>query len=255
VALLVTVLDAEERAVIAAVWAFRARSERQATLRFTRLARELREVGAEASVIALAETAVVHEEAHERICLDVARAYGHTVDEPAAEGDDDAEAPAIGPRRLSMRDRVLYEMIAFCCITESLNASLMMLSYERAREPDVRAALRVILRDEVSHSRMGWMHLAAERAQGRGAFVAKALPYMLAGTVREELFARGTLGDEARETRLGDHGELSETIRLELFEHTLEDVIYPGLEALGIDTGPARAWVASMRTDSLRRAG
>jgi hypothetical protein len=155
-----------------------------------------------------------------------------------------------------MRDRVLYEMIAFCCITESLNASLMMLSYERAHDPDVRAALRVILRDEVSHSRMGWMHLAAERAQGHGAFIAKALPYMLAGTVRDELFAHAHVAqDDARASRLADHGELAASIRLEIFAHTLEDVVYPGLEALRIDTRPARAWVASMRATSLREAG
>ena len=249
-ALLVSVLQSEERALIASVWAYRARSERQATARFSRLACELRAIEAQPAVVGLAEAAIAHEEAHERICLELARSYGHA-------GDDDGalEADAIGPRRLSPRDRVLYEMIAFCCITESLNASLMMLSYERARDPDVRAALRVILRDEVSHSRMGWMHLAAERAEGRGAFIAKALPFMLAGTVRAELFLRGLPSDDARELRLGDHGELSESIRLEIFEHTLEDVIYPGLEAVHVDTRAARAWVASMRTTSLRQAG
>jgi hypothetical protein len=230
-------LSDHQRQALAGVWAFRARAERDAIVRFRRLASELDRLGAERRVVELARAAVEDEQRHASSCAELARHYG------SREAPSVGAAPPIGPRTLSAADRLLYEVVAFCCVTETLNTSLMHVAYLRARVPYAREAIREILKDEVWHSRMGWAHLHAARAQARGGFLSAALPRMLAGAVRVELFADSAEADESE--LLADHGELPATTRIEVFESAARDVLLPGLEELGIDTGPARAWIES----------
>jgi hypothetical protein len=225
------------RRVLAGVWAYRAGAERQAARRFARLTIELREVGALAECIALAERAVDDEQRHVTICTALATAYGGG-DEP--ENAD--EARPIGPARLSQRERLLYELVAFCCITETLNASLMKVAFDRARVPEVRDALRSILKDEVQHARLGWAHLAWEHGRGGTSFLGAALPSMLAGAVQAELFSPSSRPVDG--AALEAHGELSEAQRLAIFEAASEHVLVPGFEQHGIDTAPMRAWIS-----------
>jgi hypothetical protein len=224
------------RRVLAGVWAYRAAAERQAARRFARLAAELREQGALDACIALAERAVEDERRHVEICRAMADAYGG-----AAEPEVEAADP-IGPPALPPRDRLLYEIVAFCCITETLNASLMKVALDHARAGEVRDALRAILRDEVQHARLGWAHLAWARARGETRFVAAALPRMLAGAVQEELFSPSARAVDGAE--LEAHGELAEAQRLAIFSATAAHVLAPGFEQHGIDTGPMRAWIS-----------
>jgi hypothetical protein len=232
-------LEPRERAALAGVWAFRARSEREAEARFRRLTRQLAAEGAEPVVVGLARRATHDERRHARICTRMAARYGHR-----EHPDDPPSAKEIGPASLSPRDRLLFEVVAFCAITESINAALMTETWRAARVPAVRAAVHVILRDEVAHSRLGWAHLAAERARGNGAFIADALPSMLAGAATEELFTPGESGPES--ARLVAHGELPLSTRVELFRATLRDVVFPGMEALGVDTGAGRSWLRAV---------
>jgi hypothetical protein len=233
-------LGVSARRILSGVWAFRAGAERQAALRFARLAEELAQVGAQREVVDLAVQAAEDERRHVVLCGTLAKAYGDAV-EPEAEQD----AGPIGPPSFDLRDRVLYEVVAFCCITETLNTSLMQVALERARVPGVRPVLREILRDEVRHARLGWAHLARERAQGRGGFIAEQLPSMLAGAVREQLFVPGERHADAELLEL--HGELQERDRLEIFEHTARHVLEPGFALHGIDTGRMQGWISQMR--------
>jgi hypothetical protein len=235
-------LSERQRGVLAGVWAFRARAERDAIVRFRRLASELRRLGAEQRVIELASAAVDDEQRHAQLCSDLAGHYGSR-DSPTI-----GSAPAIGPRDALPADRTLYEVVAFCCVTETLNTSLMQVAYSRARVPYVRAALREILRDEIWHSRLGWAHLYSARANGQGDFLPAALPRMLAGAVRMELFTDSPAEAGDGVELLADHGELPQATRIEVFESAARDVLLPGLEGLGIDTGAARAWIS----DALR---
>jgi hypothetical protein len=223
--------------VLAGVWAFRARSEREAVARFTRLARQLAEQGALPELVSLAARAVDDERRHVDLCLRMAARYGHA---PA----DDAEPPAaheIGPASLAPADRLLYELVAFCAITESLNTALMTVTYEHARDPVARAAVREILADEVHHGRLGWAHLAACRARGQGDFIPALLPAMLAGAASEGLF--DALDERDRDPALLDHGELPLATRTQIFVRTLEDVVFPGLERHRLPTAAGRRWL------------
>ncbi len=231
---------ARARRVVAGVWAFRVGAERQARLRFARLASELRACNAIPSVVETALRAEDDELRHADLCADIASRYGHrgAFDAPDA-------AARIGPRDAAQRERVLYELVAFCCVTESINTALMMVSLQRATEPIVRAAVREILADEIQHARLGWAHLAAERERGNALDIAAALPAMLAGTVREELFAPPDA--QFLDDSLAGHGELPRAMRLEIFDRTLRDVVFPGLERLAIDTTAGREWVETRR--------
>lgn len=234
-------LDERGRAVVAGVWAFRARSEREAAARFARLGRQLEAEDAAPVVVAMARRAAEDELRHVEICAGLAARYGH-----AGGAGEATPAGEIGPRGSGSRERLLYEVVAFCAVTESVNAALMTVSHERAVEPAVRAAVREILRDEVTHARLGWAHLSAERARGGGARLGEGLPAMLAGTVREELFAPAD--GEAVDPRLAGHGELPRALRVEVFVRTLEGVVFPGLEAHGVDASAGRAWLARARS-------
>jgi len=237
-------LDAHGRALVAGVWAFRARSEREAASRFERLAAQLDAEDAAPVVVAMAKRAAHDEVRHVAICEELAARYGHrgAVEEAAPAGE-------IGPRRDGARERLLYEVVAFCAVTESVNAALMAVSHERATDPAVRAAVREILRDEVTHARLGWAHLSAERARGGGAGLAQGLSAMLAGTVRDELFA--PTDGEAVDPRLAGHGELPRAVRVEVFVQTLEAVVFPRLEAHGVDASAGRAWLARSRLGAI----
>jgi hypothetical protein len=235
-------LSEHQSSALGGVWAFRARAEREAIARFSRLSSELRRLGAEPRVIELASSAVDDEERHARLCADIARHYGS----PLSPGV--GAAPPIGPPALPADDRVLYEVVAFCCVTETLNTSLMHVAYLRARVPYVREAIREILKDEVWHSRLGWAHLHSARAKGQGAFLSAALPRMLAGAVRMELFADSPAQHAEEAELLADHGELPLATRAEIFESSARDVLLPGLEELGIDTRPARQWIRAARS-------
>lgn len=232
--------------VLAGVWLFRARAESEAEQRFARLAWELTEVGGPPEAIKLAQRAVGEEQRHRMLCRAMAECYGAAWVEPRAV------AVPLGGSRLEHRDRVLYEVVAFCCITETLNSALMRVAHATAQEPGVRAALRTILKDEVHHARIGWAHLAHERRQGRGDFLAREIPRMLGGAIREELFSPEPAGEHAQ--ALAAHGELSEAVRLEIFEAAARDVIAPGLSACGIDTEPMWRFIEAARKSGFRAA-
>ncbi len=239
-------LSRAARRALAGVWAYRADAEREAERRFARLARELRSVAAPAEAVAIAENAVFDEHRHAILCAELSTTYGGEA--PTLRP---VEELPLGPKHLEFRDRLLYEVVAFCCVTETLNSSLMKVAFDSARVPEARAALRAILRDEIRHSRIGWAHLAAERAQGRGDHLSELLPRMLAGAVREELFAPGPESPDAASLR--EHGELPESIRLEILEASLRDIILPGLETFSIDTRPTREWIERMHSAGQRR--
>ena len=226
-------LTETEARTVGNTWAFRARSEREATLRFTRLAEELTEVGAEAVVVAMAHEAAADEARHAIDCSEVAKLYGVPGDDPPGP------VHRAGPPHLSQRDRVLYEIVAFACITETMNVSLLTGVMETATVPAVRDAAKRIVKDEVQHSRLGWAHLSAEAAKGRGGFLGECLPLMLGVAVEDVLFAADTAPENPA---LLAHGELPLRSLRGLFVSTLEEVVLPGLA-----TAEARAVAERVR--------
>ena len=220
---------------IGEAWAFRTRVEREAALRFARLARAIRALDAESPVADMMERAAHDEERHVGLCAALAESYGRPATEPAPD------AP-LAPSELGPREAVLYEVVAACCITETESVATVTSLLAARAEQRVRDVLHEIARDEVTHSRMGWAHLSREAPRGV-AFLGRWIPIMLAGTVPPDFFAAAGADPDAEE--LLRHGLLPQAQKQEVFAETLRTVVFPGLEQFGVDSGPARAWLAA----------
>ena len=225
------------RARVAATWAFRTRAEIEATARFARMATELAGVGATPVVVRGAAEASADELRHRDLCARLAAKWG--------EPDALAHVPPrtrIGRSDMDPRDRLLWEMVAVCCISETMNTSLMTRCMEVAKDEEIRSTLHELLEDEVRHARLGWAHLAAERAGGRGQFLRDVLPLLLDASV-EPGFLEGTQPVPWTDA-LYDYGELPWAELVQIYRDTLNLVIFPGFDAVGIDTSKGRAWLA-----------
>jgi hypothetical protein len=217
------------------VWAFRARAERVAAARFSRLSDVLARSGAHDAVVGLARDAVGDELRHADLCTWLARRFGSTADEAPEP------APEVGPSSATARERVLFEVVAMSCVTETVSAAALGRMLERAENSAVRDTVQAVLRDEINHAQLGWAHLAREHRSGAVPFVADYLPAMLAQTVGDELFAAGPDVD----ADLAGLGALSRRDRQEVVVESLEHVIFPGLERFEVDTSAGRRWLAS----------
>jgi len=222
---------------IGEAWAFRTRVEREAALRFARLGRAIRALDADSPVADMMERAAGDEERHVGLCAELAEAYGRPATEPAPD-------TPLAPSRLGPREAILYEVVAACCITETESVATVTTLLGAEAEPRVREILHEIARDEVTHSRMGWAHLAREAPRGVG-FLAEHIPTMLGGTVAPDFFADAAPDPDVEV--LLRHGLLSQAQKQSVFVETLEAVVFPGLEQFGVDTAPARAWLAAAR--------
>lgn len=223
-------LDAETRAELASRWAYRAGLEHAAALRFRRLAGRMEAAGLGPELIAIARLAEAQEREHVRLCAEIAERFGRGPALPA-----EPAVPEVAPAAWALRDRVLYEIVAFCCVTETANAVVVTAGAEDIDDPAIRRAVRTILADEVQHSRLGWRCLAARPPDAaQREWLGAYLPDMLAGTVRSDLFAaQRVIGDEAAMQR---HGTLPLAGRREAFLTGMREVLLPGLAGAGVDT-------------------
>lgn len=224
------------RRAAAEAWAFRARVEQEAALRFDRLATTVAGFDADSPVPAMMRRAADDERRHTQLCVHLAGSLGS----PVTLGV--AELPPIAPRSLDVRKGALYEVVAACCITETESMSVLTTLLAGQPDPEVREVLHAISRDEVVHARMGWAHLARESSVAEVAFLGPLVPAMLAGTVDAELFGPPP-PDEDPEGLLR-LGVLPLLKKREVFLGTLEQVVFPGLERFGVDPEPGRQWLS-----------
>lgn len=228
------------RRVAAAAWLFRWRVEVDASRRFERLAERLAAVGAARSIVALARRSGRDEHRHAQICARLAEELGERV--PAARPGAPRE---IAPSGLLPRGQVLYEAVAACCVTETESMSVLTTLLAAVRGRRMRDVLRRLASDEVRHSRLGWAHLASEHAAGVTSFLGPLVPSMLQGSAAPDLFE--AVSPALEDPALLEYGVVPHGLKREVFSRTLEEVVFPGLQRFGIDTGPGRAWLASRR--------
>lgn len=224
------------RARVAATWAFRTRAEIEAAARFARMATELAEVGATEVVARGAADAADDELRHRDLCARLAARWG----EPNATHHVPPRH-RIGRSDMDPRDRLLWELVAVCCVSETMNTSLLTRCLEVAKDEEIRTTLHELLKDEVRHARLGWAHLAAERAAGRGQFLRDVMPLVLEASV-EPGFLQGQSHVPWTDV-LFDYGELPSAELIQIYRDTLNLVVFPGLDAVGLDTSKGRAWL------------
>src|SRR5258706_11205032 len=142
------------------------------------MATELAEVGADPVVVRGARDASSDEARHRDLCAVLAARFGET------DAKNHVPPPGrIGRSDMAPRDRLLWEVVAVCCISETMNTSLLTRCQEVAKDTEAAATLHELLEDEVRHAQLGWAHLASERAAGRGEFLRDVLPLMLEASI------------------------------------------------------------------------
>lgn len=228
------------RRLVAETWTLRRQEELDAGLRFARLAESLEQLRTPAPLVELARRAAEDERRHAGMCELMARTYGQDTMPPVP-----VVARETAPKELSFEERVLYEVVAACCISETESTAGLTCVLAVDGPPRVRAVLRDILRDEVAHSRLGWAYLTHASESGSVAFLAPHLPAMLEESVAPRLFARGA--PEADSAALLAHGVLPHARKAEVFIQALFDVVFPSLERCGVDTAHGREWVERRR--------
>jgi bacterioferritin (cytochrome b1) len=227
------------RALACRAWQYRHATELEASERFRALAPRLRAHDLSTLVADMAEASADDELRHAKLCHELIE---HLGGEPSA-----APPPSVSqlaPPGVVGRERVLYEVIALSCVTETLSTALLAELVARASDPVCRRAMHEILRDEVKHSRLGWALLAEESARGARDGVGRHLPQMLRDTLGGDFFGTDAPLDP-RANELSGLGFLPRPERQRIVHETLDAVIFPGLERFGIDTGLGRRWLSA----------
>jgi rubrerythrin len=227
------------RALAASAWVFRWQVELEAETRFARLADGLDGAGAGTRLVGLARRAARDERRHAERCAELAARFGQPVSVAPAP------PPEVAPAALDPAEALLYELVAACCVAESGSVAVLTALLPSAREPRLREVLHELATDEVDHARLGWAWLEREHRRGATAFLGPLLPAMLRGSVDDDFFLAA---DAPREDpRLLAAGVLPHRARRDLFVQTLDEVIFPGLDGAGVDTGAGRCWVKERR--------
>ena len=220
----------------AEVWASRAHAEAQSAARFNQLARDLKSTGAPEVLVNLAEQAEAEETEHVDLCLRLVNHFGHKTTRPEI-----SKIPS-GVAGLKPKDALLLQMVGMCCINETVSAAILGEMLRQAEAGRVHNTIQTILKDEVGHSRLGWAYLSYVKEEANLKLLSRELPTLLQNAVTDELFEQPDLDDP-------DHlsaplGTVPRIVRFEIFEASLLDLVFVGLERFGVDTTPGRAWLA-----------
>jgi rubrerythrin len=232
-------LRLELQDVVAGAWAVRYRIETEASLRFGSLARRLEALGAPEALVELAERASKDETRHAAHCERLFRGLGGktlTAVERVVE---------YAPPSLPEPERLTYELVSQCCVAETESMATLVTLLDAAETAELKAVLHELARDEVHHSRLGWAYLAWARPRIDFGFLGPLLPGMIGGNAGD-LFAppRG----EVDRPELLRQGVVPHSMRQQVYVETLESVVFPGFETLGVDTTSAKRWLAEQRT-------
>lgn len=223
----------------ASVWSERRRVELEAASRFRDLARRLAEHGAGGVVVTMAREAADDEVRHAALCATLVEHFG-------GRAAEDAVVPTrvgrVAPAGLAGREALLFEIVALCCVTETLSTALLGALVDAARDSLAKQTMRSILRDEVRHSRLGWAYVAEAHAVGMSDVCGEHLGAMIAGTLGPELLF--TTPPSTSEAELAGYGALEREQRVRIVRECFHEVIFPGLERFGIDVRRGRAWLA-----------
>ena len=184
----------------------------------------------------MAKDAAADEKRHAQLCLELVLYFGGE-----CPRESDGELRNICPPGLSPIQELSYELVAMSCVTESLSCAILGALLESARDQKVKATVQSILRDEVSHSRLGWAYLANVSPDQDLSFLSRYLPSILSGTVTEEIFQSAD-SNPIEEQMLG-LGALQRSHRLKLFTTCMNELVFPGLERFGISAQSGRDWL------------
>lgn len=228
------------RQLVGESWAARTHVEEVSAVQFHRLAAQLTALSAPGKLIDVAALSVGDEGRHRELCALLAISYG-------VEPGPLAPAFPLAPPGMPAFEACLYAAVAHCCVAETESVATLTGLIGQAGSPEVRSALSTIARDEVQHAQLGWAIVAWAAQERSLSFLGRFLPGMLEPGAGP-LFRPAPAG--AEDPRLIPHGVLPAAQKRGVFITTLEEVLLPGLERVGIDARSARSWLAQAVTSA-----
>ena len=233
----VAALTSAQRAAIAGHWRHRARSELQVGRAFAAMVPLLRERRASAAVLDRLERGAEEEVRHSEICSRLAETYaGESVARPQI---DSVPLPHFG---VGDEDLELALLVAgMCCVNETIATAWIGACLSAAEAPLAQMANRIHLTDEIEHARVGWAHLASDAvSDATRRALAPCLPKLI------EANAPGWERDDPSLPPEGvpGQGHLPFEVSRRVFVDAVADLVLPGFAHVGIDIGPAQAWLA-----------
>jgi hypothetical protein len=236
----VAALTSAQRAAIAGHWKHRARSELQVGRAFAAMVPLLREQRASAAVLDRLERGAEEEVHHSEICARLAETYaGEAIVRPKI---DSVPLP-----RFDVGDEELETALlvaGMCCVNETIATAWIGACLAAAETPLAVMANRIHLHDEIEHARVGWAHLGSDAvSDATRRALGPCLPKLL------EANAPGWERDDPSLPAEGvpAQGHLPAAVSRRVFVDAVADLVLPGFAHVGIDTGPAKAWL-SQRT-------
>jgi hypothetical protein len=201
-------------------WADDASAEHASIASFARFSLELLAVGAPPELVQGSNSAMRDEVVHARLCYGLASRY---LDRAVGPGPMPLEGLSISTSLVAVAVQTVLEG----CVGETVSAMLAERLLSSVTDPEARAALRVIARDEATHAELAFRFVAWAVADDavRTALVA-LLPILAAEaeglpmTVRE--------GDDALEA----YGQAGDGLRSRIRREALSSVVLPCLEAV-----------------------
>lgn len=235
-------LSEDERAMAARTWRARMVNEHVSAQVFASLIPQLMRAAVPPAVLAQVPAYVADELRHAEQCAGVVLAFGH---EPVAPLPDIQTVPDhadVGPL-----EAVVRNVLSIGCLSETIAVSIIRAEQVELAQTPLGPVLDSILADEVRHARFGWQ------------FLGQILP-LLDREARDRLDAYLVVAlrhqIEFEIPRLPVHPGLSAAVHLagvcdggfarQLFTDTIQQVIVPQLDALGL-AGSA-AWTEAQAT-------
>lgn len=219
------------------IWTARATAEHESALVYAQLTALSGGAGAPLAtqlvLIGMAEDDL----RHAALCRDVAAALGASAVPPAATPVARAGSAA------AVEEHFLRQVVYGNCLVESVNAASLADACRTASDPYLREALRQLLADDARHARFGFEILGQHQALWRRRPALKraldsCLPRAFASLEREVAgAAQDSDGFGPQDEALGN---VEPGRAAELLYRTVEKVIVPGLERLGL--GARAGW-------------
>ena len=229
-----------------AAWPMRAAEELRSALIFRALARAAYQIGVAEPWPSHFAAAVRDEVRHARLCASVASRFA--AGEPCYDVRPVRARLARTPHPVM---RVASLLLVEVAMGETISMVLFRAGRRLAVEPLTRAALGLIVADEVRHQALGWEGIAAVWPKlddrQRGAMHEEAALGLASCERQTALPAlRWLQKGQPFEAALGRLGVLSPEVRVESFYHAVERLVIPRLTHLGVDG--ALAWNRRYRT-------
>jgi hypothetical protein len=220
-------LEPETRAELAQHWSDNGLMEHASVAAFARFTLQLLSLGAPATLVEEAQRALGDEIAHTKLCFSLASRYAGR---PLGPGP----LPVDGALETDSFFTTVATAVTEACIGETLASVEAAEAAEQASDPEVRAALATIARDEGKHAELGWKFLRWALEVADGETRARIAEHLRREVERELGQVACALGgaERADAASLLAHGVLTNALRSEVRTAALNELIAPIARAL-----------------------